>query len=171
MTRIYSALRRGHRIEVEADNSLFVVTRLRLILDGFRADDRGAVWGGVRLYGELPGEGDTVRPVTVEVRVGPLGGVGRCVLVEGGAEYPLREEGRGSTPIPGGRERELLGTLRESGGRITPAGAAMATSLSIGEADEMLWGLVAGGHLSVERVGASPVYALPGGARPGLQER
>lgn len=171
MTRIYSALRRGHRIEVEADNSLFVVTRLRLILDGFRADDRGAVWGGVRLYGELPDEGGTVRPVTVEVHVGPLGGVGRCVLVEGGAEYPLRDEGRGSIPKPVGRERELLGALRENGGRLTPAGAAMATSLSIGEADEMLSGLAGGGHLSVERAGASPVYALPGGAHPGLEER
>ena len=43
MPKVYGTTSRGHRVEVEADNSLFVLTRVRLLLDGFPADERGAV--------------------------------------------------------------------------------------------------------------------------------
>lgn len=172
MPKVYEATSRGHRVEVEADNSLFVVTRLRLLLDGFRADERGAVWGDVRLHGELPDDppsGPRVWPVTVEVSVGLLGNVRRCVLLEGGAEYPLTAQGVPPRPAP--KERELLEALRAERGRITPTLAALATSLSVEEADGMLSDLAGGGHLSVEREGGSLVYSLPGKAGPGLEAR
>lgn len=168
MPKVYGTTSRGHRVEVEADNSLFVLTRVRLLLDGFPADERGAVWGDVRLHGELRDE-EGMRPVAVEVSVGLLGNVRRCVLLEGGAEYPLTEQGALARPAT--KERELLEALREEGGRITPTAAALATSLSVEEADRMLSDLAGGGHLSVEREGGSLVYSLPGEAGPGLEAR
>lgn len=170
MPELYSTTRRGHGVRVEADNSLFVVTRLRLFLDGFRADERSAVWGEVRLHGELR-DGESLRPVTVEVSVGVLGDVTRCVLVERDAEYPLRKEGLRSRSEPASKEREPLNALRERGSRVSAAEAAMETSLSVKEADAMLSELAGGGHLSVEREGATLIYALPTNARPELEER
>jgi hypothetical protein len=58
-----------------------------------------------------------------------------------------------------GKERELLGALREHG-ELTPARAAMETSLTVAEADEMLKGLAEGGHLEVRVKGGSLSYAL-----------
>jgi hypothetical protein len=46
-------------------------------------------------------------------------------------------------------ERELLSAIRDSGGAITPAEAAMGTSLTVKEADRMLSELVGGRQLSV----------------------
>ncbi len=155
----YSITRRGHDIEVEVDNSLILVTRLRLFVDGFSADERYAVWGEVRLHGELRGD-QARRPMTVEVGVGLLGYATRCVVVEDGVEYPLAES-RGSLSAPVSKDRELLEAMR-AGGRLTPAEAAMATSLSVREADELLSELSGGGHLTVEREGGALVYALPG---------
>ncbi len=59
----------------------------------------------------------------------------------------------------GSRERELLEALREYG-ELTPARAAMATSLSVAEADQMLKDLAAGGHLEVRTRGVELSYAL-----------
>jgi hypothetical protein len=111
----------------------------------------------------------TSRGHRVEVSVGLLGNVRRCVLLEGEAEYQLREQG--VLPRPATKERELLEALREEGGSITPTSAALATSLSVEEADGMLSGLAGGGHLSVEREGSSLVYSLPGKTGPGLEAR
>lgn len=162
MTKRYSATRRGHHIEVEVDNSLILVTRLRLLIDGFSADERYAVWGEVRLHGELHDGGD-VRPLTVEVGVGVLGDTTRSVVVEGGAEYPLVET-RGRPAAPASKDRELLEAMRENGGRITPAEAAMGTSLSVKKADELLSELAGAGHLTVQREDSALVYSLPGGS-------
>ncbi|CAN5567492.1 hypothetical protein BH24ACT20_BH24ACT20_09640 [soil metagenome] len=156
----YSTTRRGHDIEVEVDNSLILVTRLRLFVDGFSADERYAVWGEVRLHGELRGD-QIRRSMTVEVGVGLLGYATRCVVVEDGVEYTLAEL-RGSLSAPVSKDRELLEAMRENGGRVTPAEAAMATSLSVREADGLLSELSGGGHLTVEREGGALVYALPG---------
>jgi hypothetical protein len=61
---------------------------------------------------------------------------------------------------PANRERELLSAIRDNGGSITPAEAAMETSLTVREADQLLSQL-AGGHLSVESTGGTLRYALP----------
>ena len=57
------------------------------------------------------------------------------------------------------KERELLEALRERGD-LTPAEAAMETSLSVAEADEMLKGLAEGGHLQVRVRGGGLSYSL-----------
>ena len=68
------------------------------------------------------------------------------------------DDGRG-LPSDAGKERELLGALREHG-ELTPARAAMETSLTVSEADGMLKGLAEGGHLEVRVRGGSLSYAL-----------
>ena len=72
------------------------------------------------------------------------------------ATPPERRIGR---PSAGSRERELLEALREHG-ELTPARAAMETSLSVAEADQMLKDLAAGGHLEVRTRGVGLTYAL-----------
>lgn len=66
------------------------------------------------------------------------------------------------------RERELLSALRNNGGSLTPAEAAMETSLTVKEADEMLSGLANGGHLLVGSEGGALRYSLP--SRPAQPE-
>jgi hypothetical protein len=68
------------------------------------------------------------------------------------------------------KERELLGALREHG-ELTPARAAMETSLTVAEADEMLKELAEGGHLDVRVRGGGIFYALwePGGEDAGRE--
>ena len=70
------------------------------------------------------------------------------------------------------KERELLEALREHG-ELTPARAAMETSLTVSEADEMLKGLAEGGHLEVRVRGGGLFYALwePEGAALGPGEK
>ena len=60
------------------------------------------------------------------------------------------------------KERELLLAMRNNMGSITPAEAAMETSLTVSEADKMLSELSAGGHLQVESSEGTLVYRLPG---------
>ena len=69
------------------------------------------------------------------------------------------QERRTERPSAGSRERELLEALREHG-ELTPARAAMETSLSVAEADQMLKDLAAGGHLEVRTRGVGLSYAL-----------
>jgi hypothetical protein len=63
---------------------------------------------------------------------------------------------------PPDKERELLSAIRDNGGAITPAEAAMETSLTVGEADQMLSELAGGGHLFVESAGGTLRYSLSG---------
>jgi hypothetical protein len=68
----------------------------------------------------------------------------------------------GRTVLPSaasGGERELLEALRERG-ELTPAEAAMDTSLSVAEADQMLKELAEGGHLDVRVRGGGLFYSL-----------
>jgi hypothetical protein len=62
-------------------------------------------------------------------------------------------------PVGNSRERELLGALRERG-ELTPAEAAMETSLTVAEADKMLKELAEGGHLQVRVHGGGLFYSL-----------
>ena len=78
---------------------------------------------------------------------------------------------RRSLPTAPNGERELLSAIRENGGSITPAEAAMETSLTVREADRMLSGLASEGHLLVEGHGGSLHYALPRRADPQLEGR
>jgi len=64
-----------------------------------------------------------------------------------------------SEPLEGDRERELLEALR-SRGEISPAQAAMETSLTVSEADALLGRLASGGHLRVSTRGGGIFYSL-----------
>jgi hypothetical protein len=68
-------------------------------------------------------------------------------------------EGRAEIPTGNSKERELLGALREYG-ELSPAQAAMETSLSVTEADRMLKELAEGGHLDVRVRGGGLFYSL-----------
>lgn len=69
---------------------------------------------------------------------------------------------RHALPQPNNKERELLSAIRDNGGSITPAEAAMETSLTVREADGMLSELAGGGHLAVEGRDGALFYSLPG---------
>ncbi len=63
-------------------------------------------------------------------------------------------------PLPANsRERELLEALRREE-ELTPAQAAMETSLTVAEADKMLGELASKGHLEVRPRGGGLFYAL-----------
>jgi len=83
----------------------------------------------------------------------------------------LQQQKRGSVSSGSGTERELLSAIRDNGGSITPAEAAMETSLTVREADRMLSELAGGGHLAVEGRGGALFYSLPGRGSPELEER
>ncbi len=57
------------------------------------------------------------------------------------------------------RERELLEALRDRG-ELTPAQAAVETSLTVKEADELLKELAEGGHLEIRVRGGALSYLL-----------
>jgi hypothetical protein len=79
------------------------------------------------------------------------------------------QERRTLEPATG--ERELLSAIRANGGSITPAEAAMDTSLTVREADRMLSELASEGHLLVESREGSLFYALPRRSNPQLEGR
>lgn len=68
-------------------------------------------------------------------------------------------EGERQVPAAGGKERELLGALREHD-EVTPTQVAMETSLTVEEADGMLKELAAKGHLDVRVRGGGIFYGL-----------
>jgi hypothetical protein len=83
-------------------------------------------------------------------------------------------EGQTRTELPAGnsKERELLGALREHG-ELSPAQAAIETSLSVAEADRMLKELAEAGHLDVRVRGGGLFYSLwerEDGVEPGRLE-
>ena len=78
-------------------------------------------------------------------------------------------------PSAGGKERELLEALRGHG-ELTPARAAMETSMTVAQADGLLKGLAEGGHLEVKARGGALYYALweaqdAGGAPGAIREQ
>jgi len=79
-------------------------------------------------------------------------------------------EGKPKLAPESGRERELLGALREHG-KLAPARAAMENaSLAVAEADNMLEELAEGGRLDVRLRGGELFYA-PWGPEAGAAAR
>ena len=78
---------------------------------------------------------------------------------------------RRALPTPISKERELLSAIRDNGGSITPAEAALETSLTVREADKMLSELAASGHLTVESRSGALFYGLPGRSSPEIEGR
>jgi hypothetical protein len=66
----------------------------------------------------------------------------------------------GRTDDKKSKERELLNALAERG-EITPATAAMRTSLTVDEASKMLGDLAGKGHLQLQAKDGIMAYALP----------
>jgi len=91
------------------------------------------------------------------------------VLLADAIQDAARRRRAFSSP-PANRERELLSAIRDNGGSITPAEAAMETSLTVRDADRMLSELAGGGHLSVESTGGTLRYSLPSSRAPELEE-
>jgi len=77
------------------------------------------------------------------------------------------EESRRATIGTREKEKELLGALEEHGG-LTPATAAMRTSLTVDEASKMLVTLARKGHLELRREEGVVAYALSERDRQGL---
>ena len=65
-----------------------------------------------------------------------------------------------------GAEKSLLLANRDSGGAITPVGAALETPLTVDEAEGMLLRLANDGHLRVESHDGTLYYVLPAGLPP-----
>ena len=61
-----------------------------------------------------------------------------------------------------GGEKQLLLAIRDAGGSITPIEAALRTSLTVDEAEEILSRLASRGHLLVESRDGALSYTLPG---------
>ena len=79
-------------------------------------------------------------------------------------------EGPDEPAVANAGERELLEALQRRG-ELTPAQAAMETSLTVDEADGMLEGLAAKGHLDVKVRGGGLFYGLwEGGSGAGRRE-
>ncbi len=72
----------------------------------------------------------------------------------------------GETGPKFGSEKQLLMALQTAGDGITPVEAALETSLTVDEAEDILTSLADRGHLVVHSRDAALLYALPG-RRPG----
>jgi hypothetical protein len=96
-------------------------------------------------------------------------GMGRVALRSLGALGPAASGSRG-TPAgtsakDGAKEKELLEAL-ERRGKLTVAGVALETSLTVEEADRMLSALAAKGHLEVRVEHCRLLYSLWEGDAP-----
>jgi|SRR5215212_1532639 ATP/maltotriose-dependent transcriptional regulator MalT len=72
-------------------------------------------------------------------------------------------------PAPGAKEKELLEALEE-GGELTPATAAMRTSLTVDEASKMLEELARKGHLEKQTEEGAAAYSLSERRRQALPD-
>lgn len=89
MSQSYGLDHRGHRIEVETEDSGLMDSSVRLLVDG-RLVDEQETSSEASLQAELT-NGESARTVGVEVSFNFLGEVKRCVLIDGAAEYPMQE--------------------------------------------------------------------------------
>ncbi len=83
------------------------------------------------------------------------------ILVLLGAYQLLRGRPSAAKPGPGAEKQQLM-VMRESEGSITPVEAALGTSLTVDEAEEILSRLADRGHLTIESREGALSYALPG---------
>jgi hypothetical protein len=65
-------------------------------------------------------------------------------------------------PSGPGLEKQLLMAIQDAGSGITPVEAALETSLTVDEAEEILTRFADRGHLVVHSRGGALLYALPG---------
>ncbi len=65
-------------------------------------------------------------------------------------------------PSGPGLEKQLLMAIQDAGGGITPVEAALDTSLTVDEAEEILTRFADRGHLVVHSQDGALLYALPG---------
>ncbi len=72
------------------------------------------------------------------------------------------ERGAGRSPSGPGLEKQLLMAIQDAGGTITPVEAALGTSLTVDEAEEILTRFADRGHLIVQSRDGILLYALPG---------
>ncbi len=61
-----------------------------------------------------------------------------------------------------GSEKQLLMAIQDAGGTITPVEAALETSLTVDEAEEILTRFADRGHLIVQSQDGTLFYTLPG---------
>ena len=96
-------------------------------------------------------------------RLAVLGVIGGTVRRTTGAAtrtaVPTRVRRSGARHAGADEEKELLEAIRRNG-RITAAGAALETSLTVEEADRMLSGLASRGHLGVRAEHGGLFYSL-----------
>ena len=75
-----------------------------------------------------------------------------------------RPSGPNAERVPSGPglEKQLLMAIQDAGGGITPVEAALDTSLTVDEAEEILTRFADRGHLVVHSQDGALLYALPG---------
>ena len=78
----------------------------------------------------------------------------------------LLSERPGETGPKFGSEKQLLMALQTAGDGITPVEAALETSLTVDEAEDILTSLADRGHLVVQSRGAALLDALPARREP-----
>ena len=74
----------------------------------------------------------------------------------------LLRGGTGGNRTKVGSEKQLLMAIQDAGDGITPVEAALQTSLTVDEAEEILTRFADRGHLVVESRDGALLYALPG---------
>ena len=74
----------------------------------------------------------------------------------------FRRWGKSGGSLKLGSEKQLLMAILDAGGGITPVEAALETSLTVDEAEEILSSLADRGHLHVESRDGALAYTLPG---------
>lgn len=120
------------------------------------------------------GVGFVIAAILIIITAGtPAAGLGFVIAAAalmGKGASDLQKQRRAVAP-PVSKERELLSAIRDNGGSITPAEAAMETSLTVREADGMLSELAAGGHLGVQSKEGALYYVLPRRRSPELEGR
>jgi len=67
-----------------------------------------------------------------------------------------------STSPKTGGEKQLLMAILDAGGSITPVEAALRTSLTVDEAEQILTRFAEGGHLLIQSRDRTLLYAMPG---------
>lgn len=89
------------------------------------------------------------------------------LLIVMGIRQP-RQDRPGDITLKIGGEKQLLMAIQRSGGGITPVEAALETSLTVDEAEQILSRFASKGHLRVESLDGSLYYSLP--ERRGLDD-
>lgn len=96
-------------------------------------------------------------------RLGNLLLIIAALTVLGYAAWSLLRQGHENHGPKFGAEKQLLLAILDAGGAITPVEVALATSLTVDEAEEILTRFADRGHLLVESREGVLSYALPGG--------